>query len=128
MEDTARNHQLASLRLLVDLWLDNPALPIPFWVNDARQIGYVWSEEDQKAAAKDLVPFSKVYTDAFFDIERVIGNITYVVRTGRDTTCEATVVGTKTVRKNVCITPSVYEMQDVEEDVIEWDCPESLLG
>lgn len=128
MEDTERNHQLASLRLLIGMWEKNPTLPIPYGCRDTEMIAYCWSESEQKEAALALGPFSKVYTDDYYDLVHNVGVITYIVRTNRETSCEATVVGTRTVTKRVCVTPAVYEEQEVEEDVIEWDCSQSLLS
>lgn len=61
-----------------------------------------------------------------FQLTRDLGDgLILIVGAPRKLVCERRVVGTETVTRQV---PVEYEEQQVEEEIVEWDCPKSLLG
>lgn len=125
-DDTDRDHQIASIRLVLDMLEQSPDIPMPLSWQSTVQYSYVWGKEEQRRAAKALRTFRKAYSDEYYDITRDFGVISFIIRTPRKESCKATVVGTETVTRTVCVTPAVYEEREVEVDVVEWDCAPSL--
>jgi len=66
----------------------------------------------------------KVYVDSMAHLDRDFGGIVLRVVEFRVNVCTKTVVGRKKVIRKV---PVGYEEREVEEDIVEWDCGESLL-
>ncbi len=87
-----------------------------------------WSHDDPKAvlieiakaAASDRsVEVKKVYNNSYFSLYLDFGGIKLEAWTTRETVCERRVVGTETTIKKV---PVEFEDQEVEEEIVEWDC------
>jgi hypothetical protein len=94
---------------------------------------YVTGDADEQKAklatiARALGTCDKFATEVSFGVTRSHGGITLRVRADREATCTAKVVGKHRVKREVLVQEAVYETRDVEEDLVEWDCPDSLLA
>lgn len=87
-----------------------------------------WSCDDPKAVLIELakaaasgrsIEVRKVYDDNYFSLYLDFGGVKVEAWTARETVCERRVVGTETVIKQV---PVEFEDQEVEEEIVEWDC------
>jgi len=87
-----------------------------------------WSHDDPKAvlieiakaAASDrFIEVKKDYSSSYFSLYLDFHGIKLEAWTTRETVCERRVVGTETVIKKV---PVGFEDQEVEEEIVEWDC------
>lgn len=82
--------------------------------------------DDFKAAAKVIGACTKDYGDYYFTLEKDFGEgqVKMKVQTSRGNVCTKRVVGKKTV--TIPARPAT-EGHTYEEDIVEYDCPESLL-
>ena len=62
----------------------------------------------------------KDYRGTTMNLTLHFGKLVYTIHCERDKVCVKRVVGTKMVKKQVPV--GGYEEQEVEEDVVEWDC------
>jgi hypothetical protein len=116
-----------SLREVAAFYEAHPELPLPDWTSDSMSTFTVWAKDDKlsfMAYAKAFGSFDKRTTSDDFELRKSFGCITIVVAIKRSEVCTRRVVGTKKVIKQV---PVQYEHREVEEEIVEWDCPGSLL-
>jgi len=110
-------------------WLDErPAVPIPYGELTVNQYCVLEDQRKELAAiGRAMGRADKKTTDAFFVMCREFGNgtVAYNANASRNQVCERIVKGTRKVLKpdykNV---PQV----EVEEDIVEWVCPDALLS
>lgn len=116
-----------SLRALADFYETAVDLPIP---SDHVIAIYSFGEEESKhlvaRIAKILRTYKKDYSTTFFDLYKFFGVIKLRFVFYRNNVCERRVVGTKTVIKRELPAGVQYVDRQVQEDIIEWDCP--ILG
>ena len=60
------------------------------------------------------------------NLDLVFGEMKFTIHCERDQVCVKRVVGTKKVKKQVPI--GGYEEQEVDEEIVEWDCTPLLAG
>lgn len=122
----------SSLRLIADFFESHPEIPIP---HDATPFNYFAAHTKQDIARliRALGTVEKKYDAAYtgsFEIHKTFGTITFRVIADRDRVCERVVVGSQLVPEMV-IPAKPAEPERVvpahEEDVIIWECNESLL-
>ncbi len=117
-----------ALRRLANFVDDNPELfeKIDFGTQQIH-LGK-WNSDDPKAvlvelakaAAKDkFIEVKKDYSSSYFSLYLDFQGVKLEAWTARETVCERRVVGTETVVKKV---PVEFEEQEVEEEIVEWDC------
>jgi len=82
------------------------------------------SPEQAKSCARMLGIFDKEYNGNIIKLSKKFGEMSLKVVFMRENLCKRNVVGTKKVMKRVA---AKYEMQEVEEDVVEWDCGTPLM-
>ena len=68
----------------------------------------------------------KDYHSSTMNLDLVFGEMKFTVHCERDKVCIKRVVGTKKVKKQVPI--GGYEEQEVDEEIVEWDCTPLLAG
>ena len=79
------------------------------------------AKEDLAILVKEIGACEKEYLDNSLYLRRDFGKTVQLsLSTSREAVCAKKVVGTKTV-------PSAYYPEH-EVDIVEWDCPESVLG
>jgi len=68
----------------------------------------------------------KDYHSSTMNLDLVFGEMKFTIHCERDQVCVKRVVGTKKVKKQVPI--GGYEEQEVDEEIVEWDCTPLLAG
>jgi hypothetical protein len=111
------------LRQLADWYEVNPQINKPSYM-----LSVYCTTEDKDVAiatAQALRTFKKDYTQSFFTMSKEFSGITLTFYFSRDEVCTKKVLGTKSV-------PDRYEpgylVAAHEEEIVEWECPESLLA
>lgn len=118
---------VASLRAIADWYEAHPEAPLP----SLSQISVFSFDEETVAEAarigRLLGSFDKEVDDDFFALAKMFEAIKLRFVFYRNKICTPRVVGTRTVKKKVY--PAHVEPAEVEvqEDIVEWDCP-SLLA
>lgn len=117
-----------ALRRLADFVDDNDELFEKIDFDQQVHLG-AWTHSNPKrtlvemarAAANDrfCVEVKKDYNGDFFSLFLDFDGAKIELWTNRKEVCERRVVGTQTVTKKVAIE---FEEQDVEEEIVEWDC------
>lgn len=108
--------------------------PLQFWIP-------VYDSEDNPARtqmqswARMLAPCEKNYDTSDFELKKRFGPHTITVYTSRENVCTKRVVGTKQVERRTYTAEQQRVRDEMEavtiledEEVVEWDCPPSLLG
>lgn len=119
-----------SLRLVADFYDANPTLTLPIWFyagTNRFEINLIEGEEAKVEFmrwANAFRVFKKEALDSCFKLVKQFGVIQFEVTIARKEVCEARVVGKRTVKKKV---PATYKEEFVKEDIIEWDCPGSIM-
>ncbi len=123
MEDNKKF--IESLRLLADFYETRPELKLP-------ELSIVNVFFHTKAGLVDAIAnigaCEKVGGDSWFALRKWFGRIALDFNIDRDRVCEARVVGKRIVKKQVPVAPVEYREEEVEEDIIEWDCKSLLNG
>lgn len=68
----------------------------------------------------------KDYGSNTMNLDLFFGDLKFTIHCERNEVCIKRVVGTKKVKKQVAV--GGYEEQEVEEDIVEWDCTPLLAG
>ena len=102
-------------------------LPLP--ALDSIQTVYVFVDniETLARAAKALGNAEKDATDIYFNVTADFGLLKLQYTVSRGLVCTPKVVGKKTITTRRQIAPPVYEDAQKEIDILEWECPPSLL-
>jgi hypothetical protein len=123
-EQTPQEKAVAYFTALSKYYATHPDAPAPYLA----QTEYVWisgTPEEYKAVGAG----EKEYSDNnfFFTVELIPDVLTLKFATNRENVCTKRVVGTRTVPEH--IQPGIPSQLIAEhtEEIIEWDCPESLL-
>lgn len=129
---TERYEFLRDLGDIVEFLRDNPDVAIPAGLQayNGEYGTYLYGDEESQKRdlaeqARALRKCSKTSSTNYLTITRTFGTLSIGVSAEHEKTCEAKVVGKKTVRKPV-YGPVTYE--EVEVDEVEWVCPDSLLS
>jgi len=116
---------VSSLRQVVDFYEKHVEIPLP----DLSVISvYDWNKTGKdtiRIAALALGTCEKESNHSIFEINKKFGQIELRFVTSRNLVCTRRVVGTKTVE--AIYRPSEY-IPKHEEEIVEWDCPESILA
>tara|TARA_R110000868_G_scaffold172746_3_gene408714 strand:- start:2334 stop:2732 length:399 start_codon:yes stop_codon:yes gene_type:complete len=90
-------------------------------------IFYLFSdhEEDFREVNKELGTFIKGSSSYYLNATKKFGRLTIQSTINKSETCEQKVVGTRMVKKHVPMEDVEYTEIEVEEDIIEWVCPET---
>lgn len=133
-----REQLIEGLEDLLLFFHNNPDVAIPldligYIPNHPQATIYIHgTPEHQKAElarhARALGRCDKWAQGEAFGVERSFGPFVLRVRAERKATCTAKVVGQHIVKRQVQVRPAEYAVTEVTEDVIEWDCPDSLLA
>lgn len=124
----ARAVKIAALRAFADFLEQHPDAELPF--GSFYALEHVVSREELVTRAKALGGrWQKVGSDEHFELHRCFGGEIYYGLFGfRAAICEAVVVGQETVTHEE-VDPEAPKIKRTEtRDVIEWRCPDSLLG
>ena len=117
-----------ALRQIADFYDKHPEVPLPDLVS--MPIYTVNTPEEIAPIARAFGTSFKEYNSTFFKLTKQFGVIKLEVVAYRDQVCVKRVVGTKKVKKQVLAEyqpPANYVEKEVEEEIVEWDCPESIL-
>lgn len=118
----------ASLKMLAAFYENNPMLELPTCSYfDSLSFNISLREENKDslmAFCRAFRTFKKSVTAESFKIVKEFGIISLTVSISRAEVCTKKVVGKKMVSK---VVPKGYDTIQVEEDVIEWECPKSLM-
>ena len=117
-------HEFAeALRKLARWYEEHPDIPRP---SDPALCVYAIDHVDITFLARTLGTFTKEVTASggLYMIARDFGGVVLRFVYNRDTVCTKRVVGTRTVPA----TPAQPACPEHEEEIVEWDCPHSLLG
>jgi len=110
------------LRAIAKLYEENPSLPQ--FSNNFTVYGQ--NKESLAKIAMIIGTCKKDYSDSFFKLQKEFGEISLSFLGWREDICKRKVVGKRLVVKDV-EQERVYKTEEVEEDIIEWECPDSLL-
>lgn len=116
----ARKRKIAGIRELLNVFENTPNLPLPYWISSTS----IWVGEDELIPLRRAVglPASKVFTDYDVGFEFAITeDVTLRIVTSRSAVCERVQTGTRTV-------PAQPAVEEHEEPVYEWICPDSVLA
>lgn len=119
---------LQGLHDLAEFLEEHPALPLPGHDFPVYSFGEKETPELAIKFAKELRTFTKEEASGFLNLAKSFGPIQLRFVFYRSNVCEKTVVGTKTMKKKVPVGEVVYEMREVEEEIVEWKCPSLLKG
>ena len=120
-----------SLRLIAKFFEDNQQIDLP---HDAHLMGYYAANSKEQLAAIIRAfggPCQKKYGVSFstsFDLDLQFGSITMRITAERSTVCRPMVVGKKKVKEVVVPAREEKILPEHEEDIVEWQCGESLLA
>lgn len=138
MEKDNRRRFSDSLRQLADIIDENPELKLPYTGVDTEIVFYVLgkSEEfskNQAAIFSKAIPgiVKKGVEHGTFDLSGKIGTIPVRMSLTRDAVCTRHVTGTETVttrQLKEALPEDAYHDVTEEREIVEWVCPDSLLG
>lgn len=112
------------LRQLADWIESHPDVEVPYDLRNGLTI-FTYSKEDLAKVARSLGKCTKKSDDLSYTVTRNFGPIEVSGYASRGSVCQRVKVGTQKVQKpDPEFTPPMIE---VEEDIYEWQCPESLL-
>ena len=123
-KQTPQEKAVAYFTALSKYYATHPDAPVPH----LPQTEYIWisgTPEEYKAIGAG----EKEYSDNnfFFTVELIPDVLTLKFATNRENVCTKRVVGTRIVPECILsVIPSQLITEHTEE-IIEWDCPESLL-
>ena len=126
-EVVAANISLAAVRQYLTFLQANPiiaakaSLPDPYI--------FTHNDEDWRRVNRAMGTFHKSSDQNYLRAERTFGEypaeLTLRHLRSHENACERVVTGTKTVTKQVPTTEVEYTEVEVEEDIVEWKCPDS---
>jgi len=121
-ENERRSAWVSDLRALLDHLEQHPDL-IPGWGHCFAR--YALDAEEFAGLVRDIGQCSKSASDetGTLSVKRKFGEHELRVFVSRGAVCDRTVVGTRKVMKRDPEAPLV----EVEEDIVEWHCPDSFL-
>jgi len=127
---TERSQLVSGLREAADWFEAHPEVPMPGDVKiSLYDLGDVEAElETLKTIARAMGNAEKDFADEFFKLSHTFADaVTVTAIAWRENVCKRVVVGTETVIEQK--PPDGVEMVDVEveREIVEWDCPPSLL-
>jgi hypothetical protein len=124
------------LRLIADFYETHPRMPLPsnggtngFTVFAGRAEGLVAKSLSEIAAILvDGGDLEKTANETFYCVSREFGSLRFEVLDYRKNVC--TVVGSHKEIKTVTrtITPAVTQVVQEEIEILDWECPKSLLA
>lgn len=129
-----KSEYIKGLRELAD-YLEKKDFPdtVKGWLGDRKELFspislylYTNNKEDFGQLCGILGTFKKSVTDYSTNAEVALeSGFTVKVSADRGTVCTRKVVGTKTVPATERV---VEEVPEHEEEIVEWECPESFVG
>jgi hypothetical protein len=112
---------IAGLRGLAEFLEQRPEFPIlgshTWYIFQHNPIGL-------SDCIKSLGRVTKYADGGYIGAQRRFGPIVLDVSSKRSEVCRRVVKGTRTVTKLV---PVQFELQEVEEEIVEWECPKQLI-
>lgn len=128
----ARESALNDATRLIKWLKDNPEIPVPSEFSGTLHI-FEWNSKDEAAQmAKAMGTCEKSYDDSLFRLVKSFGSLKLEGVFTRQSVCERVVVGSKEIESEeadpvaVAALPRVKVKKTVE--IVEWRCPETLLG
>jgi len=120
-EQRQRAEGIQVIREVIDFLEAHPRLPLP-----SLSPMYCWfyNKEELIEAVKELGDCKKVYQGNYFMAVKNFHGFELQVATPKETVCKQ-IVTKKIVQEQV---PVTWELQDVEKEIVTWDCPDSLLA
>ena len=125
--DKEREDFIEGLRDLADFYEERALLPVPTHIATF-SLPYCNSKEELVQMALLFKPCEKDFTGSFKRINRKFGPLTLQAAAWRGDVCERVVTGTRTVAEQITPAQEVEIVPEHEEDIVEWKCPDSLLG
>jgi hypothetical protein len=116
-----RNEYTTGLRALADLIEQRPELELPAHGKDINPfIIFTHGKETFANAARALGSAKKTYSEQFIRLTLEISPHFFLQAVDyRASVCEKKVTGKRLVTKLI---PSEYRLEEVEEEIIEWEC------
>lgn len=118
----------ASLRMVADFYEAHPELKLPYTQSYDGKTFWVTldtSEREQlREFARAFGTFTKHADSTGFKLLKSFGTLALQVEISRGSVCTPEVIGKRTVTRKV---PIGFREEIVEEDIIEWKCPGSIL-
>lgn len=119
------------LRVIANLYEENPNLKVvPILPNNLPlDIWYLSSEiEEFRRMVVKIGGKKKVSPGgSFIGIEKELyPGISIFINVMRGSICTRKVIGVEKVTLSVETTPAQYEEEEVEREIVEWECPESF--
>jgi hypothetical protein len=138
-EDKNRAEYIASLRQLANILEENPKLKLPDLGQYDWSPIYFWDHEGSDSAKASAARFSraipgKVEKDiahGSFYLNGRVGSLYVRMCLAREAICQKIVVGKETVTTRQLkedLPSEAYHDVIEERDIVEWVCPDSLLG
>ena len=123
-EQTPQEKAVTYFTALAKYYATHPDAPVPY----LPQTEYIWisgTPEEYKAIGAG----EKEYSDNnfFFTVELIPDVLTLKYATNRENVCAKRVVGTRIVPEHILQGTPIQIIAEHTEEIIEWDCPESLL-
>jgi hypothetical protein len=111
-----------SLRQIADFYEANPECPLPG--GTIFYIDAVHGKEEMSNVARIFGSCEKSVDTSFYNLIKVFGSLKLWAREWREKICTRKVIGVQFVPEKY-IPGTLIEAH--EEEIVEWDCPESLL-
>lgn len=123
MMDESKNHReyVQGLRALADFYEAHPEVPLPY---SEQNIYALDTKDEAKMLAEALGTFEKEYNEWHFTMVKRFGPIQMRFVFNRGNVCTKKVVGVKTIPAEFV---EAHTRPARTEEIVEWDCPDSLL-
>jgi hypothetical protein len=118
-----RKDVITGLREYADFLEQHPSVPEPCITTFNV---FAWSPDEFRAMAREIGAAKKGENGSWLYLRKTFGNgaVGFDLNTGRDAICTRKVVGTRIVPAK----PATEATPETTEDIIEWDCPDSILA
>lgn len=125
MTDTKTLHSMAEGLLALAEYLEShPGFSEKVYVNPIQARIFPGTKEEMAELAKQMGGFTKSSAIGYLDLQKNFGPVLFEITMRHEDICTAKVTGTRTVTKPAPDAPMI----EVEEPIIEWECPPSILA
>jgi hypothetical protein len=116
-----------NLRALATWFDKHPDAPVPFGLSDSVKFicHLSYGKEARDKEIRSIGTFEKNFDNNYMNLRVTVGDYTLEYYTPRASVCTPKITGTRHVEEKV-IPATVIPAH--EENIIEWDCPDSILS
>ena len=118
---TARTEFCDALVEIAEFLESHPDVPLPLYPS---MTAFVPGASELAQAAKALGHAEKSVLPNWFSMVRRFGTVSFEISARRENVCRRVVTGTRVVPAT---TVAEHTIPEHAEEIVEWDCPDSLL-